>query len=262
MSRKIKLLETSVTQPIQNNDVEVIEDINYVKQPDFSILDVTVIPDEEYNPTIQSILIDLDESNSLKESESLGLGFNVLSETVNEKTGYSHSLFEFESKNNTITLNLSLTESDKYSGVYKVLAHTTKGEQIFESNTTRPKEVIKNFLNSLCESYLVEGNIYEEPIKTTEATVYQIFNTEKSDYAFMPWDKAKDKFNIDDYTKVATVEVPDSDNALETVFSLGNTDKSSFNITGPMRSVSVSDVIEVNGEKYYVDSFGFEELSN
>lgn len=155
MSKKIKLNESLITSPVTNLDSEVIEDLSYTKKPNFSILDVTVLPDESYSPTVQSILIDLEESQSLKESQNLSLGFNILSETVNDKTHYSHSLFEFESKNKTITLNLSLTESDRYPNVYKVSAHTTKGELIFETNTQQPKKVITNYLNSLSSQYLV-----------------------------------------------------------------------------------------------------------
>lgn len=151
---KIKLTESTVYQPIATDENRVIEDVTTVKEPNFSILDVTVIPDETYNPTIQSILIDLDENNTLKESQELGLGFNILSETVNDKTHYSHSLFEFESNNRTIALNLSMLESDKYNGVYKVMAHTTKGELIFETNTLKPKEVIHDYLDSLSQEYL------------------------------------------------------------------------------------------------------------
>lgn len=151
---KIKLVETTIIQPVQNNIDEVYEDISYVAKPDYSIVDVTVLPEEDYAPTVQSILIMLEESQALKESEELRLDFNILSETVNEKTHYSHSLFEFESKNRTITLNLSLTESDRYDGVYKVAAHTTRGELVFETNTTKPAQVIENYLNSLSYKYL------------------------------------------------------------------------------------------------------------
>ena len=150
---KLKLVEATLQN---NNSDQVIEEIVSVKKPDFTIYDVTVIPDEEYKPTIQSILISLEESQTLKEADTLKLGFNILSETVNEKTRYSHSLFEFESKSRTITLNLSLTESDKYNGVFKVSAHTTKGELIFESNTQFPEKVIHDYLDSLTDKYLLE----------------------------------------------------------------------------------------------------------
>lgn len=147
---KVKLVESI------NNNSEVIEDLNYISQPKFLITDVTVLPDEEYRPTIQSILINLEESQRLHETQSSKLGINILSETVNEKTGYSSSLFEFESRESTITLSLALTESSKYKGVYNVSAYTTKGEKVFETNTQCPERAVQKYLCSLSETYLIK----------------------------------------------------------------------------------------------------------
>lgn len=162
MTKKIKLVETSITQASNINNTstdQVVEDLDIQKKPDFNITDVTVLPDNDYNPTIQSLLINIEESQTLNEAEKLG--FNILSETVNEKTGYSSSLFEFETANKNITLNLSMTESDKYDKVWKVSAHTTKGELVFESNTQYPQKVITNYLNSLSSEYLLESSLKE-----------------------------------------------------------------------------------------------------
>lgn len=148
---KVKLVEM-----VNNNNSEVIEDLNYVKQPNFQITDVTVLPDEEYRPTIQNILINLEEGQRLHETQSSKLGINILSETVNEKTGYSSSLFEFESSDSTITLSLALTESSKYNGVYNVAAYTTKGEKVFETNTQCPERAVQKYLCSLSETYLIK----------------------------------------------------------------------------------------------------------
>ena len=75
-----------------------------------------------------------------------------MSETVNQKTGYSNSLFEFESTNHTITLSLVLQESSR-RGVYKVEAYTTKGIKVFESTTYKPKSIIESYLKSLANEY-------------------------------------------------------------------------------------------------------------
>lgn len=158
LKNRIKLVESYVKY-----DSDVIEEINTRQEPDFSILDVTVIPDETYNPTVQSILIDLVETQALKESSNLQLGFNILSETVNNKTGYSHTLLEFESIDKSITLNLSMTESVKYNGVFNVKAHTTRGKLVFESNTRYPFNSIRNYLDSLTDNYLVEREEVKEP---------------------------------------------------------------------------------------------------
>lgn len=154
MKSKIKLVEANYIQ--DNTRSDIIEDLNNIQEPDFNILDVTVIPDEEYQPTIQNILIDLEESSNLHESESDKLSINILSETVNSKTGYSMSLFEFESPNKVITLSLTLSESDKYKGVFTVSAYTTKGDKVFETNTQYPRKAVQNYLNSLSSNYLLE----------------------------------------------------------------------------------------------------------
>lgn len=151
---------------ISNKDSDIIEDTTIAKKPDYQIIDITVIPDETYYPTIQSILIDLDESNKLKESEDSKLDINILSETVNQKTGYSNSLFEFESSKHTITLSLVLQETDR-RGIYKVEAYTTRGIKVFESNTYRPKYVVESYLNSLANEYLID-----KPLKEGETFAY------------------------------------------------------------------------------------------
>lgn len=151
---KMKLVEMTL-----NSTSEAIEDLNTIKQPDYQITDVTVISDEDYHPTIQAILIDLEESHELHESQSKQLSINILSETVNDKTGYSNSLFEFESNKGTITLSLALSEHEKYNGVFNVSAYTTKGEKVFETNTQFPRTAIKNYMNSLSNEYLIEAEL-------------------------------------------------------------------------------------------------------
>lgn len=257
--KKLKLKESISTLPTETRTSttdQVIEDLSYVKEPDFNIVDVTVLPDEEYNPTIQSLLINIDEDKSLNESEKLG--FNILSETVNTKTGYSSSLFEFETRTKNITLNLSMCESERHVGVWNIKAHTTKGELVFESNTQHPKQVITNYLNSLSSEYLLESEV-DEP-KTKEATIYQLRSPRDCEYGFLPYKYAEGKLNFDDYDKVATIKLTPTQ-GLEDIFRIGNTDKSQFDTIKPMRSISVSDIIELGGTKYYVDDFGFKEVA-
>lgn len=153
---------------LTNQDSDLTEVTNTLGKPDYSITDITVMSDEDYYPTIQNILIDLDENHQLNESQevSKGLSINILSETVNQKTGYSNSLFEFESKEGVITLSLVLSESDKYDnrGVFNVSLYTTKGEKIYESNTSKPKAEIKKILNELSNKYLVSTSLNESVI--------------------------------------------------------------------------------------------------
>ena len=154
MKNKLKLVEM-----VTNTDSEIIEDVVSSFEPDYSIVDVTVISDDEFNPTVQDVLIHLEETQQLSESQDSDLSINVLSETYNPKTKYSNSLFEFESKNNVITLSLALTESDKHPNAYNVSAYTTKGEKIFEANTINPEKVIKNYLHSLSNEYLIKKEV-------------------------------------------------------------------------------------------------------
>lgn len=156
--KKIKLILNESL--ISNKDSDIIEDVAVQRQPDYQIIDITVIPDEYYYPTIQSILIDLDEANKLCESENEKLNINILSETVNQKTGYSNSLFEFESKNHTITLSLVLQETER-RGIYKLEAYTTKGIKVFESNTYKPRQLVESYLKSLASEYLIDNPLKE-----------------------------------------------------------------------------------------------------
>ena len=93
------------------------------------------------------------------------------------------------------------------------------------------------------ENYILKHN--KLPIRKNK---YEVF------------DEVADKIDLADYDKVATIDLPDNDDILETVFMYGNTDKSKFNEIKPMRSISVSDIIEYDGAMYYVDNFGFKEL--
>lgn len=264
--KKIKLVE-SVQQV--GNDNQVLEHINKVPKPNFSILDVTVIPDEEYNPTVQSILIDLVENQSLNESDTLGLRFNILSETENEKTGYSHSLFEFESKDRSISLNLSLSHHDKYPGVFNVEARTTRGELVFESNTQYPAKEIKNYLNNLSFKYLKESeqNLSQEEeivelekyIKSQEDWIKYLRsrNPNHGDISFAEYQlySAKDRLK--------ELQGNSKDDPLKEGYSLGD-DEDSFKIykaTGEkanqlvseLKSLGIDDVVTVNVSDDHVE---------
>ena len=100
---------------------------------------------------------------------------------------------------------------------------------------------------------------YSEAPKIT-VSIYQIRDVANTDYAFRGYDEIADKIDLADYDKVATIDLPDNDDILETVFMYGNTDKSKFNEIKPMRSISVSDIIDYDDTMYYVDIFGFKEL--
>jgi len=92
--------------------------------------------------------------------------------------------------------------------------------------------------------------------------IYQITNyNDDCNYKFEWWDWAKDKFNLKkDYSVVYEGDViPETDpiSTLEKLFEI-------FNINHPAdfrgHSLSVSDVVELDGVKYYCDAQGWVEI--
>lgn len=90
----------------------------------------------------------------------------------------------------------------------------------------------------------------------SKVKICQIKDIANTTYAFRNYNK--DLFNFDDYALVAEKELDlgSAKHPAEAVFTLFNSEiKEEFE----MRSASVSDIIEIDGKKYYVDNF-FEEL--
>ena len=89
--------------------------------------------------------------------------------------------------------------------------------------------------------------------------IYQIKDVANCKYAFMSWDYAQDKCKMEDYEKVASFEMGyEYPELLDIVWIKGN--NGDLQKIFKMRSISVSDIIDVNGVRYYVDSFGFKEV--
>lgn len=85
----------------------------------------------------------------------------------------------------------------------------------------------------------------------------------ESGYTFMNYDYAKDLIEMEDYELVASFENDDNDDndsVLNKLYNLGNDGTLAINFK--MRSISVSDIIEIDGVKYYVDSFGFKKIES
>ena len=89
--------------------------------------------------------------------------------------------------------------------------------------------------------------------------IKQIKDVDNCEYAFKHYNWCKDQIDLDDY-KVAyegELEYPEMPNALEELFEI-------FNIRRPEdfkgRSMSVSDIVEVDGKNYYCDAAGWVEL--
>ena len=97
---------------------------------------------------------------------------------------------------------------------------------------------------------------------------FKIYQADSKDiakhaYLFEPYRRVKDSFSIDNYKLVyeddyhIDLENINMTYILEDLFKI-------FNIARPKdfkgHSLSVSDVIEINENKYYCDSFGFKKL--
>lgn len=91
--------------------------------------------------------------------------------------------------------------------------------------------------------------------------ILQIKDLQKCPYSFDWWDLAKDKFNLDDYKVVYEGELDSTaepEQALEDLFV-------TFNVNHPAdfkaHSLSVSDLVELEGVgTYYCDSVGWEKV--
>lgn len=90
--------------------------------------------------------------------------------------------------------------------------------------------------------------------------IKQIKDIKNCDYAFEHYDWCKDKINLNDYQVVYEGEIEvetDPISTLEKLFEI-------FNINHPEdyrgHSLSVSDIMELDGKNYYCDAFGWIEL--
>ncbi len=89
--------------------------------------------------------------------------------------------------------------------------------------------------------------------------IKQIKDVDNCEYAFKHYNWCKDQIDLDDYKVVyeGELEYPEMLNALEELFEI-------FNIRRPEdfkgRSMSVSDIVEIDGKNYYCDAAGWVEL--
>ena len=88
--------------------------------------------------------------------------------------------------------------------------------------------------------------------------IYQL--VEHTDYRFEWWSWAQDRFNFKDYTLTyeGEIEVEDVNKTLEDLFT-------KFNINRPAdfkgHSLSVSDIVELDGKFYYCDNIGWTDIT-
>ena len=89
--------------------------------------------------------------------------------------------------------------------------------------------------------------------------IKRIKDVENCAYAFKRYEWAKNVLDLNDYEVVyeGELDYPEMPNALEELFEI-------FNVKRPKdferRSMSISDVVEIDGKNYYCDFVGWEEL--
>lgn len=136
-----------------------------------------------------------------------------------------------------------------------------KFEEFMNKNSERADDKLEAQI--LVDTKRIPSEASDENLEEYSATIYQIKDISNCSYAFREYDEAKNKINMDDYEAVASIVLPkkgSTNDLLEQIFMLGNTDKDRFNVYGEFRSISVSDIIELENEVYYVDSFGFKKI--
>ena len=89
--------------------------------------------------------------------------------------------------------------------------------------------------------------------------IKQIKDVENCEYAFRHYNWVKDKIDLNDYEVVyeGELDYPKMPNALDELFDMFNVRRPN-NFRG--RSMSVSDIVEVDGENYYCDAVGWIKL--
>lgn len=103
------------------------------------------------------------------------------------------------------------------------------------------------------------------------AKLYQMrTNEEDNSKLFASLEELGDsKINLDDYDLVGYIYLDafipefgeDVDNLLEGIFAYGNSSEQFYKENPNARSISMSDIIEINGDHYYVDRFGFANVN-
>ena len=113
--------------------------------------------------------------------------------------------------------------------------------------------------NSCCEKCAVRKTA--DAVSKQQNYSYYIYQTETRDYAFMPFDFAmKHNFSSYDYNLVYGdfIEENNVNVALNKLWIIFNRDDRPNRLG--MRSLSVSDVVVINGKPFYCDSFDWSEI--
>lgn len=169
-----------------------------------------------------------------------------------------------------------LLESKKITeGVwYDILLHGPSGKDVYDQVTSyreaqkakkRGEQEYPDCEFSVCK--MKNGVPIKESKKITEgkAKVYQLEATDANHGKLFARFSEVENVNLSDYKEVANIDIEDNmpdDDALEYIFTLGNTNQDLRDANPEMRSISVSDVVELNGRYYYCDAFGWKDISD
>ena len=103
-----------------------------------------------------------------------------------------------------------------------------------------------------------------------EAILYQMKATDKNHGKIFQGLKDDLEIDLNDYDEVARINLKefkkvfksDIQGMLESIFSYGNSTKQFRQNYPNARSISVSDIIEIDGKYYYCDTFGFKDITD
>lgn len=113
--------------------------------------------------------------------------------------------------------------------------------------------------------------INEDESSGSTAILYQVSEGKTRDYGFESLemlDKFGKELSLDNYTEVANIDyskytdATDTNAILEAIFREGNTNQDMRVEFPTMRSVSMSDIVLLNGRYYYCDDFGWTDVTD
>lgn len=236
------------------------KDERAIKSLERMILELNVIRMEQYKALTEYSLIEDEESMSSKNTVVKSYkdlpykDFNAKNTIGTLNDGRSFAIFD---DNDVYIVNSSFDELKKM--MYG--DDEDKFEEFMDKSFERADDKLEAQI--LIDTKRIHSEASDENSEEYSATIYQIKDISNCSYAFREYDEAKNKINMDDYEAVASIVLPkkgSTNDLLEQIFMLGNTDKDRFNVYGKFRSISVSDIIELENEVYYVDSFGFKKI--
>lgn len=192
---------------------------------------------------------------------------HVSNEDVNEY--FTDKFYDMETEDDLDNIN---SAEDIIRTEYSV-PNGDDDDSIFEP-TPEDIEEMKYWYNDDPREYWDRQTKESEELKESEgpsAVLYQVTYDNSHEYGFEPLsilDKMGKELSLSNYQEVANInygkytEATDDDSILETIFREGNTNQELRDENPNMRSVSVSDIVLLNGRYYYCDSFGWKDVTN